>query len=207
MHQVQATAKPLIDAAFDTGKAPVPKHLPSRPSPVVSIIMGSDSDLHVLIPACETLKKFHIPFECTVVSAHRTPSRMTQFAHAARSRGIRVIIAAAGGAAHLPGMVASETTLPVIGVPVRGTQLAGVDSILSIVQMPRGIPVATVGINNGTNAALLAIRILAAGDEELTYLYEEFVRGMEEEVLMKAKKLETFDEAGGKEGWEVYLRK
>ena len=130
---------------------------------------------------------------------------MVSFAHSAASRGIRVIIAAAGGAAHLPGMVASETSLPVIGVPVRGSQLAGVDSILSIVQMPRGIPVATVGINNGTNAALLAIRILASGDAGLTKRYIGFVKGMEEEVLAKAERLERFDEEMGKEGWEVYL--
>ena len=116
-----------------------------------------------------------------------------------------MIIAAAGGAAHLPGMVASETSLPVIGVPVRGSQLAGVDSILSIVQMPRGIPVATVGINNGMNAALLAIRILASGDAGLTERYVKFVKGMEEEVLAKAGRLERFNEEMGKEGWEVYL--
>ena len=117
-----------------------------------------------------------------------------------------MIIAAAGGAAHLPGMVASETTLPLIGVPVQGSQLGGVDSILSIVQMPRGIPVATVGINNGTNAALLAVRILASGNEELTRHLDMFAKGMEEEVLAKAKKLENFVEEEGKEGWEVYLR-
>lgn len=213
MTEVEINAKPLIDAAFDTGKAPEPKQLTSttRPKPIVSVIMGSDSDLPVLIPACQTLKSFHIPFECTVVSAHRTPQRMVEFAHSAHTRGIRVIIAAAGGAAHLPGMVASETPLPVIGVPVRGSQLAGVDSILSIVQMPRGIPVATVGINNGTNAALLALRIIASGsgseDRELRGKYIEFVEKMEQEVLLKAKRLETFNEAEGKEGWEVYLGK
>lgn len=205
MAEVQANAALLIAAAFDTGEIPVPKR-PARPTPIVSIIMGSDSDLPVLIPACQTLQKFQIPFECTVVSAHRTPARMVSFAHSAVSRGIRVIIAGAGGAAHLPGMVASETSLPVIGVPVRGSQLAGVDSILSIVQMPRGIPVATVGINNGTNAALLAVRILASGgDAGLTERYVRFVKGMEEEVLAKAERLEKFDEEVGKEGWEVYL--
>ena len=206
MREVEESARLLIDAAFSTGKAPLPKPISNRLSPIVSIIMGPDSDLPVLIPTCHTLRKFHIPFECTVVSAHRTPGRMMDFAQAARSRGIRVIIAAAGGSAHLPGMVASETTLPVIGVPIQGSQLGGVDSILSIVQMPRGIPVATVGINNGTNAALLAVRILASGNEELTHHLDVFIKGMEEEVLAKAKKLESFVEDEGKEGWEVYLR-
>ncbi|KAF8476016.1 AIR carboxylase-domain-containing protein [Kalaharituber pfeilii] len=208
MEAVEKNARPLIDAAFAPLKPPVSLIRPlARPKPVVSIIMGSDSDLPVLIPACQTLKKFEVPFECTVVSAHRTPQRMVEFAHNARNRGIRVIIAAAGGAAHLPGMTASETTLPVIGVPVCGSQLAGVDSILSIVQMPRGIPVATVGINNGTNAALLAVRIVALGDEELAKRLDRYIKNMEEEVLEKARRLETFDEKEGMEGWEVYLSK
>lgn len=133
----------------------------------VAIIMGSDSDWDVMRSAAETLKSFGVEFDHKVVSAHRTPQDMMAFAKNARAMGYSAIIAGAGGAAHLPGMVASLTTLPVIGVPVRGSNLEGMDSLLSIVQMPRGIPVATVAINNSMNAALLAVRILAVSDNQL----------------------------------------
>ena len=129
----------------------------SQSRPVVGIIMGSDSDLHIMEEACNILKQFNILYECTIVSAHRTPDRMYTYAKTAHKRGIKVIIAGAGGSAHLPGMVASLTTLPVIGVPIKSSSLNGYDSLLSIVQMPRGIPVATVAIDNAYNAGLLAI--------------------------------------------------
>lgn len=169
-------------------------------SPLVSIIMGSDSDLPVMSVGANILKKFGVPFEVTIVSAHRTPVRMQQFAMQAQSRGIKCIIAGAGGAAHLPGMVAAMTPLPVIGVPVKGSTLDGVDSLHSIVQMPRGIPVATVAINNSTNAALLAVRILGAFDEKWFHEMNQYMTNMETEVLGKADKLETI-------GYEQYLEK
>ncbi|KAA8899131.1 hypothetical protein TRICI_006401 [Trichomonascus ciferrii] len=159
--------------------------------PLVGIIMGSDSDLPVMSVGAKILEKFGIPFEVKIVSAHRTPHRMTKYATEAASRGIKAIIAGAGGAAHLPGMVAAMTTLPVIGVPVKGSSLDGVDSLHSIVQMPRGIPVATVAINNSTNAALLAVRILGAFLPEYHTKLEEYHQNMEEEVLKKTDKLET----------------
>ena len=130
----------------------------------VGIIMGSDSDLRVMQAAADMLGQLDVPFEMTIVSAHRTPERMMKYAESARERGLKTIIAGAGGAAHLPGMVASMTTLPVIGVPIAVTALQGQDSLLSIVQMPSGIPVATVAIDNAANAALLAAEILAVSD-------------------------------------------
>lgn len=133
----------------------------------VGIIMGSDSDWPTLQPAAEVCREFGVPCEVRIVSAHRTPDDMARYAKTAASRGLRVIIAGAGGAAHLPGMVASHTPLPVIGVPVESKSLKGLDSLLSIVQMPTGVPVATVAIGGGKNAGLLAIQILAAGDEAL----------------------------------------
>lgn len=169
-------------------------------TPLVSIIMGSDSDLKVMSAGADILRKFNIPFELTIVSAHRTAHRMAKFAAEVAGRGVKAVIAGAGGAAHLPGMVASETTLPVIGVPVKGSSLDGVDSLYSIVQMPRGIPVATMGVNNSTNAALLAIRILAAYDTTLHIQLAEYIKNMEKEVLAKAEKLETI-------GYEEYLNK
>lgn len=140
----------------------------------VSIIMGSDSDLPVMEKAAETLKEFNINYELKVVSAHRTPELMQEFALQARERGIKVIIAGAGGAAHLPGMVAALTTLPVIGVPVSLKNLDGLDSLLSIAQMPRGVPVATVAIDNATNAAILSLRILSLSDDALTKELDNF---------------------------------
>lgn len=135
--------------------------------PVVGVVMGSDSDWPTLKPAADILEEFGIPHEARVLSAHRTPRDMARYASGAERRGLEVLVAGAGGAAHLPGMVASHTTLPVIGVPVPSKALSGLDSLLSIVQMPTGIAVATVAIGNGTNAGLLAAQILALGDREL----------------------------------------
>ena len=137
-------------------------------APLVGLIMGSDSDWDTVEPAAEALAEFGIPFEVGVLSAHRTPERMLAYATSAQERGLKVIIACAGGAAHLPGMVAAATPLPVIGIPRALKDLDGMDSLLSIVQMPAGVPVATVSIGNARNAGLLAVRILAAGDPELT---------------------------------------
>ena len=159
--------------------------------PEVGIIMGSDSDLPVMSTACKILEKFNVPYEVTIVSAHRTPHRMSKYATEASNRGIKVIIAGAGGAAHLPGMVAAMTPLPVIGVPIKGSTLDGVDSLHSIVQMPRGVPVATVAINNSTNAALLAVRILGTFAPEYHLKMQKFLLDQEEEVLEKAEKLES----------------
>ena len=136
-------------------------------TPLVGVVMGSASDHPVLEPAAEVLREFEVPFEVHVVSAHRMPDEMLRYGHEARGRGLRVLVAAAGGAAHLPGMLASVTSLPVIGVPVALDRLGGLDSLLSIVQMPRGVPVATVGINGAANAALLAVRIHATADAAL----------------------------------------
>lgn len=136
--------------------------------------MGSKSDLETMQPAADVLAEFGVPFEIKVVSAHRTPEAMVEYAKTARSRGLKVVIAGAGGAAHLPGMVASLTTLPVIGVPVQTKALGGVDSLYSIAQMPAGVPVATVSIGNGKNAGLLALRILAISNHELATKLEEF---------------------------------
>ncbi len=137
--------------------------------PVVGIVMGSSSDYEVMVGAAETLERFQIGFEVRVVSAHRTPQAMIDYGREAASRGLRLIIAGAGGAAHLPGMLAAVTTLPVIGVPVALARLDGLDSLLSIVQMPRGVPVATVAVNGATNAAVLAARILALNDAPLAH--------------------------------------
>ncbi len=158
--------------------------------PQVGIIMGSDSDLPVMKPAAEMLELLGIAYEMTIVSAHRTPKRMYEYAQSAAERGLRVIIAGAGGAAHLPGMVAALTPLPVIGVPVRASNLEGLDSLLSIVQMPRGVPVATVAINNGLNAGLLAARILGSADPQVQQKVEDYRRSQQEEVLKKAEKME-----------------
>ncbi|SNT34331.1 5-(carboxyamino)imidazole ribonucleotide mutase [Rhodococcoides kyotonense] len=153
--------------------------------PQVGLIMGSDSDWPTMEAAAEALAEFGIRFEVGVVSAHRTPQRMHEYATGAAGRGLQVIIAGAGGAAHLPGMVASATPLPVIGVPVPLKYLDGMDSLLSIVQMPAGIPVATVSIGGARNAGLLAARILGASDPELRGRIEQFQAGLEEMVLEK----------------------
>jgi 5-(carboxyamino)imidazole ribonucleotide mutase len=159
-------------------------------TPLVGIIMGSDSDLPVMKSAAEFLETMKIPFELTVVSAHRTPMRMVDYAITARERGLRVIIAGAGGAAHLPGMVASLTSLPVIGVPVKSSNsIDGWDSVLSILQMPNGIPVATVALNASKNAGILAASILSTHDHTLTKKLDLFKKEMTEEVGEKVNKL------------------
>lgn len=157
--------------------------------------MGSDSDLSVMQGAAEILDALHIPYELTIVSAHRTPSRMYEYAQSAADRGLQVIVAGAGGAAHLPGMTASLTTLPVIGVPVESKALKGMDSLLSIVQMPPGIPVATVAINGAKNAGLLAAKIIATHDSALRDRLATYAKELETMVGDKAAKLE---EAGYK---------
>jgi 5-(carboxyamino)imidazole ribonucleotide mutase len=157
--------------------------------PRVGLIMGSDSDWPVMEAAATALAEFDVPFEVGVVSAHRTPGRMLDYARAAAGRGIAVIIAGAGGAAHLPGMVASATPLPVIGVPVPLGTLDGMDSLLSIVQMPAGVPVACVSIGGARNAGLLAVRILAAADAELGARMEAFQAGLDAEVQAKDRAL------------------
>jgi phosphoribosylaminoimidazole carboxylase PurE protein len=160
-----------------------------RVQPIVGIIMGSKSDLEVMRPAADALSEFGVPFEMSVVSAHRTPIAMVEYAQSARERGLKVIIAGAGGAAHLPGMVASLTTLPVIGVPVPTKHLGGQDSLYSIVQMPAGIPVATVAIGNSRNAGLLAIRMLSISDEGLSGKLTELEGRMRELVADMNKDL------------------
>ncbi|MCU0441431.1 MAG: 5-(carboxyamino)imidazole ribonucleotide mutase [Bacteroidia bacterium] len=156
----------------------------------IGIIMGSDSDLEVMHEAAKVLEEFGVAYEITVVSAHRTPERMMDYATTAKDRGLKVIIAGAGGAAHLPGMVASITTLPVIGVPVKLKALDGMDSLLSIVQMPGGVPVATVAINNAKNAGLLAVQILATSNDTLSNQMAAYKEKMKVEVLEKAAKVE-----------------
>lgn len=152
---------------------------------LVGIIMGSDSDLPVMKEAASICEEFNVPYEIKIVSAHRTPNLMAEYASSAHKRGIKVIIAGAGGAAHLPGMTASHTPLPVIGVPVKSKSLDGLDSLLSIVQMPNGVPVATVGINMAKNAGLLAVQILAANDENLQRKILDYKKNLEIESLKK----------------------
>jgi 5-(carboxyamino)imidazole ribonucleotide mutase len=168
----------------------------SPTEPLVGIIMGSDSDLQVMQGAADILTNFDIPFELTVVSAHRTPMRMVDYASGARGRGIKVIIAGAGGAAHLPGMVASLTSLPVIGVPVKSSNsIDGWDSVLSILQMPNGIPVATVALNASKNAGILAASIIGAFDKQAGEKIIAYKKDLEAEVMKKADKLK-------KDGWQ-----
>lgn len=155
------------------------------PDPIVGIIMGSDSDWPVMSEAAAALTEFDVPHEAHVVSAHRTPLDMAEYAQRAAGRGLQVVIAGAGGAAHLPGMVASLTTLPVIGVPVPLKYLDGMDSLLSIVQMPAGVPVATVSIGGARNAGLLAVRILATGDSRLAEAMAAFQQGLAESARAK----------------------
>jgi 5-(carboxyamino)imidazole ribonucleotide mutase len=170
-------------------------------NPQVGIIMGSQSDLPVMAEAAQFLEDLGIAFELTVVSAHRTPKRMIDYAESARERGIKVIIAGAGGAAHLPGMVASLTSLPVIGVPVHSSNsIDGWDSILSILQMPSGIPVATVALNGGKNAGILAASILGAYDAAVGKQMDEFKKGLREKVEESAAQLEE-------KGWKGALKK
>lgn len=224
MHEAETLIQPLIDLVdevraqrSDVKTAPV-KSGPSKPRPTVGVIMGSDSDLKTLVPGLKLLRdSFGIEPEVDITSAHRTPNYMAEYASTAASRGIKVIIAAAGGAAHLPGMAAAHTALPVIGVPVKGSALDGVDSLYSIVQMPRGmlsfppvhralklidstgVPVATVGINNSTNAALLAARILGSFDPEIQRKVEAYAEAARvENMEVKGAKIREI-------GWEKYF--
>lgn len=157
--------------------------------PIAGLVMGSDSDWPAMKEAAEILEQFGIPYEKRVVSVHRTPDVMAQYGKTARGRGLKVIIAGAGGAAHLPGMLAAYTTLPVIGVPVKTSALGGVDSLYSIVQMPNGVPVATVAIGKAKNAGLLCVRILGTGNSELAGKLEKYHREMAEESLKKTDNL------------------
>ncbi len=160
--------------------------------PIVGIIMGSDSDLTIMQDAANILKQFHIPFELTVVSAHRTPIRMVEYATTAKQRGLQVIIAGAGGAAHLPGMVASITTLPVIGVPIKSSNsIDGWDSVLSILQMPSGVPVATVALNGAKNAGILAAQIVGATNESVSNTIATYKNNLSNEVNEKVNKLKS----------------
>lgn len=206
--EVRQRLRPLLQALPDATPNSVDLFAPLLPepgsgrsskNPLVGVIMGSDSDLPVMIAAARILDAFAVPYELTIVSAHRTPERMVQYAQSAVARGLRVIIAGAGGAAHLPGMVAAMTPLPVIGVPVKGSTLDGVDSLHSIVQMPRGVPVATVAINNATNAGLLAVRILSAGCPALIERMEGYMKRQEKEVFGKVGRLQEV-------GWEEYVK-
>ncbi len=158
--------------------------------PIVSIIMGSTSDLPVMEKACLLLDQLKVPFEVNALSAHRTPQAVEQFASTARQRGIRVIIAAAGMAAALPGVIAAQTTLPVIGVPIKG-MLDGLDALLSIVQMPPGIPVATTGVNGAQNAAILACQMLALSDDELAARLEAYKEGLKQKIVKANEELAT----------------
>ena len=161
-------------------------------TPKVGIIMGSKSDLKVMSEAAIILEELHVPFEVTIVSAHRTPHRMIEYADQARSRGITVIVAGAGGAAHLPGMVASLTTLPVIGVPIKSSNsIDGWDSILSILQMPGGVPVATVALNGAKNAGILAAQIVGTYDDRIASTLDEFKQSLKEKVENTALDLEN----------------
>jgi 5-(carboxyamino)imidazole ribonucleotide mutase len=170
----------------------------SETTPLIGIIMGSDSDLPTMEQAIAVCEDFAVPHEVAIISAHRTPDRMVDYARNAYQKGLRVIIAGAGGAAHLPGMVASLTTLPVIGVPVTTRQLQGVDSLYSIVQMPRGIPVATVAIGNAQNAGLLAVQILATSNPQLQSQIQQYRQDLSQTVVDKQKRLDKL-------GYQAYL--
>ena len=161
----------------------------SSEKPLVAIIMGSDSDLSIMNEAAKILDEFQVNYEIKIISAHRSPHYMAEYASAAPERGVKIIIAGAGGAAHLPGVTASFFPLPVIGVPVKSKSLDGLDSLLSIVQMPGGVPVATVGINNAKNAGLLAVQILAASDRNLLKKMIDYKKKLEKESLAKNDKL------------------
>ena len=167
--------------------------------PLIGIIMGSDSDLPTMQAAIAVCAEFGVPYEVNIVSAHRTPERMVNYAQTAHQRGLKVIIAGAGGAAHLPGMVAALTPLPVIGVPVASRHLQGIDSLYSIVQMPAGIPVAAVAIGNAKNAGLLAVQMLASHNPALLEKVQQYRQSLEQQVMEKQAKLEQV-------GYEQYLQ-
>src|SRR5262249_6627854 len=194
-HGTHRIASPLLTGSVDRAKA-VGRIDRTREggganavNPVVGVIMGSDSALPVMQGALDVLDEFDVPAETRIVSAHRTPDVMAEYGRTAAARGLRVIIAGAGGAAHLPGMTASYTPLPVIGVPVPLKQLDGLDSLLSIVQMPAGIPVATVAVGNARNAGLLAVRILGAGDDRLRLAMEQYQEELADAIREKDAKL------------------
>src|SRR5688500_17452319 len=168
--------------------------------PLIGIIMGSQSDLKVMKDAAEVLEELGIPYELTIVSAHRTPQRLVEYASTARSRGLKVVVAGAGGAAHLPGMVASLTSLPVIGVPVKSSNsIDGWDSVLSILQMPAGVPVATVALKGARNAGILAAQILGSGDPVLAKRLDKFKNSLQKKVESTAKSLDL-------KGWKASLK-
>jgi 5-(carboxyamino)imidazole ribonucleotide mutase len=158
--------------------------------PIVGVVMGSDSDLPVMQEAAKILDGFKIPYELTIVSAHRTPEVMFEYAETAVERGLKVIIAGAGGAAHLPGMIAAITSLPVLGVPIKSSTMSGLDSLYSIVQMPSGVPVASLAINGSQNAGILAAQIIGTGDEKVLAKVAKFKQDLKKSVHQKAKKVE-----------------
>lgn len=166
--------------------------------PIVGIIIGSDSDLPVMQEAVKLLKEFDVPYELAIISAHRTPDRMFEYGKTANRRGLKVIIAGAGGSAHLPCVAAALTTLPVIGVPIQSKTLSGLDSLYSIVQMPPGVPVATVAINGAKNAGILAVEILATADKPLQKKLDNYKKQLKQQVLKKAEKL-------NKVGYKEYI--
>ncbi|MBI3012325.1 MAG: 5-(carboxyamino)imidazole ribonucleotide mutase [Elusimicrobia bacterium] len=171
-----------------------------RSTAIVGIVLGSDSDLPIMKSAAELLDEWNVPYELTVASAHRTPHRAIQYAATAKQRGLQILIAAAGGAAHLPGVMAALTPLPVIGVPIKTSKLDGLDSLLSIAQMPDGIPVATVAINSAKNAALLACRILGIFQPRIASKMEKYRAHLKKSVESKAKRLDL-------EGYKKYLKR
>ena len=206
MREAEQIIQPMIDLV-DEGKPKVSQLSRSQSTtsalgeeasgkpveePLVAIVMGSDSDLPVVQPGLAILTKFGIPYTVRITSAHRTPTWMAQFASQASSTTIKVIIAAAGGAAHLPGMTAAYTPLPVIGIPVKPTIGDGTDSVHSILNMPRGVPVATVSVNNSVNAALLAARILGSGDKGIQQVVEKYMQDSEKEVILKDERLNKY---------------
>ena len=174
-----------------TPAAPAPDDpRPANDTPLVGILMGSKSDLKIMSAAADTLRQFGIPYDITLVSPHRTPHRMVEYAENARKRGLKVLICGGGGAAHLPGMVAAFTTLPVIGVPINSTiSIQGLDSVLSMIQMPAGVPVATVGIDSASNAAVLATQMLALSNPRLTDVLEKYRNSLKDRVMRTIEEL------------------
>ena len=180
----------LPDTSATSSAAGSDDDRPATENPIVGIIMGSKSDLKIMSAAADLLRQFGIPYDLTLVSPHRTPHRMVEYAESARKRGLRVLIAGGGGAAHLPGMVAAFTTLPVIGVPINSTiSVQGVDSVLSMIQMPGGVPVATVGIDSAANAAVLATQILALNNARLADALEKYRTTLKDRVMRTIEEL------------------
>jgi phosphoribosylaminoimidazole carboxylase len=203
MAEAEDIIQPMIDFV-DSGNPPKAAPTSRKPQPQVAVVMGSDSDLPVLQAGLAILDRFSIPYTARITSAHRTPTWMAEFASKAASEGFKCIIAAAGGAAHLPGMAAAHTSLPVIGVPVKPSIGDGMDSLLSIVNMPRGVPVATVGVNNAVNAALLAARILGSSDLSVRSRVDDYISASEKEVREKDERLASL---GATAYAEKYLKK